>query len=171
MLSNEEHHSTHYLPENLRVLRKREGLSQEELASRVGLNRGNIASYEKGTAAPKLCNLIKFAWFFRISLTDLTARDLSNGHVPDTLFEAPENEPGNADSLQLLSREIVEFGKVIDSLQTCYQYNLRNLCEADRNSKEVQAMISHFEQLSEVSKSMLSAQQALFKIASRNSKG
>lgn len=65
------------LSQNIRYLRKRQELSQEELALRVGLNRGNIASYENGTAEPKICNLLKLAQIFGISVTDLTQKDLS----------------------------------------------------------------------------------------------
>ena len=64
------------LPQNIRYLRKRQELSQEELATQVGLNRGNIASYENGTAEPKICNLLKIAHLFGISIADLTQKEL-----------------------------------------------------------------------------------------------
>ena len=69
-----------YLNQNIRFLRKRLSLSQEELANRVGLNRGNIASYENGTAEPRICNLLKLSTLFGISIMDITQKDLSNGH-------------------------------------------------------------------------------------------
>jgi transcriptional regulator with XRE-family HTH domain len=68
--------NSNFLPQNLRNLRKRMNLSQEQFAKRIGLNRGNIASYEKGTAEPKICNLLKMANLFGVSILDLTARDL-----------------------------------------------------------------------------------------------
>ena len=49
---------------NIRYLRKKMNLSQEELANAIGLNRGNIASYESGTAEPKIANLVKMSKLF-----------------------------------------------------------------------------------------------------------
>ena len=63
-------------PKNLKYLRLLHGLSQEDLAIETGLNRGNIASYEKGVAEPKLQNLQKIGHFFQISLDELIGIDL-----------------------------------------------------------------------------------------------
>ena len=77
-----------YLANNIRNLRKRNSWSQEELAGKVGLNRGNIASYEKGTAEPKICNLVKIARCFGVSILELTGFDMtqhvSNGTSQNT---------------------------------------------------------------------------------------
>ena len=54
------------LPRNIKSLRRKLRFSQEELAQKLGLNRGNIASYENGSAEPKICNLLKFASLFRV---------------------------------------------------------------------------------------------------------
>jgi transcriptional regulator with XRE-family HTH domain len=161
MLPNEEHFSTHFLPLNLRALRRRAGLSQEELASRVGLNRGNIASYEKGTAIPKLCNLIKLAGFFRVPVIDLTSKSLLNGHA-ELNGQAPTPEHSD---VRRLGKELLELRKVVESLETCYSFNIKNLCEEDKNSKEIQALITHFEQLREVTHSLLSTNKTLLGIA------
>ena len=76
------------LPQNIRYLRKRQELSQEELALRIGLNRGNIASYENGTAEPKICNLLKLAQTFGIPITDLTQKDLSHNDLYQSAHNA-----------------------------------------------------------------------------------
>jgi transcriptional regulator with XRE-family HTH domain len=165
MLPNEEQFSTHFLPENLRALRKRAGLSQEELASKVGLNRGNIASYEKGTAVPKLCNLIKLAGFFKVPVIELTSGSLL--HSPLT---QNGQLSGSKDScVHQINRELAELRKVVDSLETCYYFNIKNLCEEERNSKEIQALITHFEQLREVTRSLLHTNSELLGIARKGS--
>ncbi|MEM9985350.1 MAG: helix-turn-helix transcriptional regulator [Bacteroidota bacterium] len=66
-----------YVPSNLRYLRKVSNLSQQAFAEKVGLNRGNIASYEKGSAEPSLTNLLKIARFFGVDLLDFIDRDLA----------------------------------------------------------------------------------------------
>ncbi len=64
---------------NIRYLRREKNLSQEELAKKLGLNRGNIASYEKGLAEPKIDYLIKLAEFFKVRLIQLVNQDLTEG--------------------------------------------------------------------------------------------
>lgn len=57
--------------QNLRYLRKTAHMSQEELANEVGLNRGNIASYEKGSALPSIAKMIELARLFNVNIIDL----------------------------------------------------------------------------------------------------
>lgn len=54
-----------FLALNLRLLRKKFQWSQEEFANRVGLNRGNIASYENGATEPKIYSLLKMSELFK----------------------------------------------------------------------------------------------------------
>ncbi len=63
--------------ENLKLLRKRRKLSQEELANELGLTRSSYSGYENGVAEPNLDNLIKFSSFFNISLDKLIKLDLN----------------------------------------------------------------------------------------------
>ncbi len=63
--------------ENLKLLRKRRKLSQEELASELSLTRSSYSGYENGVAEPNLDNLIKFSNFFNISLDKLIKVELN----------------------------------------------------------------------------------------------
>ena len=45
--------------ENLKFLRKNKKLSQEELATELGLTRSSYSGYENGVAEPNLQNLLK----------------------------------------------------------------------------------------------------------------
>tara|TARA_B100000965_G_scaffold406492_1_gene445696 strand:+ start:2033 stop:2812 length:780 start_codon:yes stop_codon:yes gene_type:complete len=64
--------------ENLKVLRKNKGLTQSEMAQKMGLNRPQLGSYEEGRAEPKLQALQRIADFFALSLDQLVNHDLSN---------------------------------------------------------------------------------------------
>ena len=68
-----------FLALNLRLLRKKFQWSQEEFANRVGLNRGNIASYENGSTEPKIYSLLKMSELFQVSIKELVFEDLSKG--------------------------------------------------------------------------------------------
>ncbi|MBD3637256.1 MAG: helix-turn-helix domain-containing protein [Crocinitomicaceae bacterium] len=63
--------------DNLKLLRKRRKLSQEEIASELGLTRSSYSGYENGVAEPNLSTLIKFSNFYNISLDKLIKRDLN----------------------------------------------------------------------------------------------
>jgi transcriptional regulator with XRE-family HTH domain len=66
-----------YLGSNIRFLRKRKELTQEELAVKLGLSRASLGSYEEGRAEPRLMVLQHFADYFSCSLDDLVSKDLS----------------------------------------------------------------------------------------------
>lgn len=154
---------TSLLPQNIRYLRKRQELSQEELAIRIGLNRGNIASYENGTAEPKICNLLKLAQIFSIPITDLTQKDLSH----DELYEAAHSAYQSStrplfDDTTAIFDDFVESSeelrRVIESLHTCHHFKVKSSGEL---SKEMQVMNSNFEQMYELASQALLRHQEL----------
>lgn len=57
--------------DNLIALRKRAGVSQEELANVIGVSRQSISKYENGTAEPDLTHLAKLKTYFGISYDSL----------------------------------------------------------------------------------------------------
>lgn len=64
--------------ENLKLLRKRKGVSQEEIASDLGLTRSSYSGYENGVAEPNIETLIKISEYYDISLDKFIKKDLSN---------------------------------------------------------------------------------------------
>lgn len=81
-----------YIAQNLRYLRKLAELSQQALAKKVGLNRGNIASYEKGAAEPSTKNLLKIVRFFNIDVIDFVEKDISQLIANNLLEISPAAE-------------------------------------------------------------------------------
>ncbi|CAN2247250.1 helix-turn-helix domain-containing protein [Bacillus vallismortis] len=72
------------LGKRIAALRKEKGLSQYELADRLGFSRGKLANYEQGTREPDYETLIKIADFFDVS-TDylLRGKDKSSNIITD----------------------------------------------------------------------------------------
>ncbi|KAA3650386.1 MAG: helix-turn-helix domain-containing protein [Bacteroidetes bacterium] len=62
---------------NLKFLRKSKGLTQGEFASKIGINRPKIGSYEEGRAEPNMVTLQNISHFFKIKLDDLIEKDLA----------------------------------------------------------------------------------------------
>ena len=67
-----------FLPENVRFLRNRKGLSQENLAQQLDFTRVKLNAIESGsTKNPAIEDVVKFSEFFRISIDSLVKINLS----------------------------------------------------------------------------------------------
>ena len=56
-------------------LRRERGLSQEEVAERIGVSRQAVAKWETGATTPDLENSIALAEFYGVTLDDLVKFD------------------------------------------------------------------------------------------------
>jgi transcriptional regulator with XRE-family HTH domain len=63
----------HFIPENLRSLRKKLGLTQDQFARKLGVKRSVIGAYEEGRADPRISFLMLVAQQFELSLDQLIA--------------------------------------------------------------------------------------------------
>ncbi|WP_150284319.1 helix-turn-helix domain-containing protein [Rummeliibacillus sp. TYF-LIM-RU47] len=55
----------------LRTLRKRENMTQGELAEKLGITQGSLSHYERGEQFPEVPVLLKIGEFFDVSLDQL----------------------------------------------------------------------------------------------------
>ena len=62
------------LGKKLKDLRKANGLTQEDLSSKLGLSRVNYTRYETGKVRPDYETLIKIADFYDVSLDEIFDR-------------------------------------------------------------------------------------------------
>lgn len=72
--------------EKLLDLRRREGLSQEQLAERLGVTRQSVSKWESGTAVPELAKLVALSDLFSVSVDYLVKDRLEE---PERPAEAP----------------------------------------------------------------------------------
>jgi putative transcriptional regulator len=56
---------------NLASIRKEKGLTQEELADKLGISRQSIIAIEKGDCSPSLCHAFKIARFFDMKVEEI----------------------------------------------------------------------------------------------------
>lgn len=151
------------LSENLRSLRKRMKWSQEELADKVGLNRGNIASYENGTAEPKICNLVKIAHLFNISVFDLTHNNLREENSIEQATSKQQNgfaQPG-PDLLGQFLREAEDFQQAIKGLNCLFRLRTKNSAELP---EEAIFLKEQFEQLYGLTDQLMSSHLEILNI-------
>ncbi len=83
--------------ERLKLLRKRKGLSQKELASAVGTSQGHISCIEKNEKTPGGELLISLKKFFGVNLDWLLAGE---GEMDLTTATAIDEDPAIAELLE-----------------------------------------------------------------------
>ena len=64
------------LSQNLKYLRKKNNISQQALADKIGMSRSSIGDYERGRTEPDIDTLIKIVDYFDVSVDDLLRKDL-----------------------------------------------------------------------------------------------
>jgi len=80
--------------EKLALLRKKQGLSQEQLADRLGVTRQSVSKWESGLSLPEISKLVALSELFDVSVDYL---------VKDAMTE-PDRPPQFAEKLEELER-------------------------------------------------------------------
>ncbi|MFA0963583.1 XRE family transcriptional regulator [Roseivirga sp. BDSF3-8] len=88
--------------ENIKWLRKKERLTQEQLAEKIGIKRSLLGAYEEGRADPRLNNLLNIARQFDVSVDTLLTKDVSR-MSEDQLKAHSSTGTGITDNFRVLS--------------------------------------------------------------------
>ena len=75
---------------NLRYLRKKKGLTQQQFADLMEIKRSLVGAYEEDRADPRYDLLKKFALFFELSIDELI-----NEQINDKWKPKPKSDPSN----------------------------------------------------------------------------
>ena len=87
--------------EKLTALRRREGMSQEQLADRLGVTRQSVSKWESGAAQPELAKLVALSELFRVSV-DYLVKDY---------IEEPESPEKGGTSTARLEEQVEEISR------------------------------------------------------------
>lgn len=71
------------LGQNLQFLRKRDNITQEQLAETLEVSRQSVSKWESDTTYPEMDKLLQLANLFHCSLDDLVQKDISTQYVKD----------------------------------------------------------------------------------------
>lgn len=172
-----------YISKNMRYLRRLSRLSQQAFAEKVGLNRGNIASYEKGTAEPSIANVLKITKFFNVDLVDFIDTDLSEAiqkekvelevndekvkFIKESLLEiVDENKfislDGEITTTQILIRQSIDHHSIIEGFKQYHRFKMEKFDDSDIPN-ELKTTIIDYERLIEVSESLIEINRELIK--------
>ena len=85
---------------NIGYLRKKFGLSQDEMANKIGVSRQTISKWENGDVTPDSQNLIELAKFFKVKVHDLVMSDLTGNVITETGFPIPTQDKVEGQSIE-----------------------------------------------------------------------
>lgn len=71
------------LGENLQFLRKRENMTQEQLAETLEVSRQSVSKWESDNTYPETDKLLQLAELFHCTLDDLMRKDISSQYIED----------------------------------------------------------------------------------------
>lgn len=147
------------------------GLSQDEFGKLVGLNRGNIASYEKQSAEPSIINLSRISKYFNIDLGDLIEEDLSERNKLISQIDEPDAnavEEALKESLEDHSSKIEKFRKRSDEMASILmgfrQFHKFRMENPKDLSEDVKKMAMDYERLLEVLEDVLSTNRHIMQL-------
>lgn len=83
------------ISQNIKFLRKKKGLTQQQFADEIGIKRSLVGAYEEERAEPKYELLKKIALYFDISLDNFINEEINEKWAP--------KPKGNPDNLRILS--------------------------------------------------------------------
>lgn len=98
------------LEENIRVMRREKGLTQEQLAEVMGVSTASVSKWETGVAAPELTMLAALADFFEMSIDALIGHTVGKAQLTEKLAAikdlslAGEDEKAIGQAEELLRR-------------------------------------------------------------------
>lgn len=76
----------------VRHLRERSGLTQEQLAERLGVSRQVVTKWENGSGVPKIENLKALADHFHVTVDELIGRTEVGDNDPEAQYESAIHE-------------------------------------------------------------------------------
>lgn len=96
--------------ENLKILRKEKGFSQEQLATRLNVVRQTISKWEKGISVPDAELLIQLAEVLDVTVSDLLGKKIE-------IAEGQNEKDILASELAKLNELLVVYGNKLSNLK------------------------------------------------------
>ncbi len=123
------------LQEKLKYLRTESGLTQYQLAKKLGVGQTTVAAYENGTHEPQLYSLIAYADFFGCSLDYLTGRTEDAGMFCAETYAPPKDEQKLIAAYRALNDDLKKL--LQDTAAAFGRSPLNKKSGADESSKEI----------------------------------
>jgi len=130
-----------FLSSNIRFLRKRQRLSQQQLADDLQIKRSNIAAYETKNVEPRLSFINDLSKYFGIPLEDLVLTDLRTLHAERGEEGLLGGDGLSADSVEEIKELAGKVRRMLDGFKVFYEFK-RKMNE--QSSEEFTGDIENF---------------------------
>jgi transcriptional regulator with XRE-family HTH domain len=130
------------LSKNLRILRKRKGLSQTQLAEKANITRSRLAAYESKNVEPRMEILIFMANFFEVSLDDLIISDLESQKSGIIVGGPKRSKPE-------LEKRLKELETLLDSQKRMLQFKWKSSESVNPDLQKALYELDNFAMISE----------------------
>ncbi|NNF34553.1 MAG: helix-turn-helix domain-containing protein [Saprospiraceae bacterium] len=146
------------LAHNIRYLRNKMGISQDEMARRLGIKRSNIAAYEIKNVEPRLRVILELSKFFNIDIKDLIQTPLNNENYDKILTSNQKlANRNNQQVFELDSDHQIEnyvektkkLRQIFDGFKAFYNFKKDKMKDVDPQKQKLLFDIENFLQLME----------------------
>lgn len=106
--------------------RKRKGMSQEEVAERLGISRQTVSKWETDETLPDICQSKKLAVLYGLSLDELVAFDIDVEEIQDVIRRTSEGAADKIDWTKTWSEKYPILARYQEEVDTaCYATGLK----------------------------------------------
>lgn len=116
------------LGEHLFCARKKKGLSQEEVAEKLGISRQTVSKWETDETLPDICQSKKLAVLYGLSLDELVEFDIDIQEIQEVIDRTSGDVSDKIDWTKAWSRKypiLVRYQEEVDT--SCYAAELEKL--------------------------------------------
>ena len=124
-----------FLSSNLRFLRRRRKLSQQQLADDLGVKRSNIAAYETKNVEPRLALINDIAQYFDLPLEHLVMADLASADDEQLAVLLDSSRGLSVDSISEIKELSDKIKRMLDGFRIFYEFK-REMNEAGQPGSE-----------------------------------
>ncbi|MDF1697039.1 MAG: helix-turn-helix domain-containing protein [Saprospiraceae bacterium] len=143
------------LSQNIKHLRRRNQLSQEDLAFALGIKRSNIAAYESKNVEPRLRIILEIAKLFNVSIKTLIETKIEDGiESPpfDALQFGNEKKPQKLDikdndDIHNFIDKSIKIRKVLEGFKAFYTFKKNTYGSLNAEKEKLTFDIDNFIQL------------------------
>ena len=89
------------LSEKIYTLRRKSGLSQEQLAEKIGVSRQAISKWEGGLSTPELDKLKALSEYFQVTMDELICDQISNA-IPSEVRQEKASATDNGSKIGII---------------------------------------------------------------------
>jgi len=136
---------------NIRFLRKKKGINQEQLATLLNVKRSNIAAYEAKNVEPRLRIILNLAKLFDIDLELFLQKKLQEsddilqfGTIQHNSESVDKIDEIDQESVKIFVDKSAKINKILLGFKTFYNFRKNQITDVSIGKKKILSDIDNF---------------------------